>query len=463
MSITIRPLLIPLLATATSCTDPVQRHIDTVVTGGDEADEAKMELSMAKPEIIPPLVAAFGDQSHPLAARKVFAEAIFRQLLHRMDSTLLEALTGGLADPNVEIRATTARLLGHMNKVDLVEPLLVCLEQESESEVTSEVLSSMETLLGHVPGGFATTAQLSEEQYARFQKALLRTAKASPPEALRLQVREWLEAMSHEMAIDAQTMALKGNVSEAEQILQQALELVPDSKNINLRLGRLYLGNDDRNRGLQVLREHGLALTASLLPTRPVIDGVLDDDVWQDLEPVTGFYLLLPRLAPHQAEGQTEAYVGYVGDDLYVAFRGFEDSTEALVITATERDSHGWRDDNVEVHIDTNFDQKTFYMFQSTPNGTMTDVKYADNHWVDGAKDYAWNSTGRVAAAVDEEFWTAELEIPADELRAGGIRPGDIWGLNMVRTRIGFSEYTQWVPTYGNSGDCSRYGVLLFQ
>ena len=34
---------------------------------------------------------------------------------------------------------------------------------------------------------------------------------------------------------------------------------------------------------------------------------------------------------------------------------------------------------------------------------------------------------------------------------------------NMVRTRIGFSEYTQWVPTYGNSGDCSRYGVLLFQ
>lgn len=57
-------LAIALLLTA--CSDPVDRQIADLIAGGAAAEEAKMELNLAKREAVEPLIAAFANRDDRL-------------------------------------------------------------------------------------------------------------------------------------------------------------------------------------------------------------------------------------------------------------------------------------------------------------------------------------------------------------------------------------------------------------
>lgn len=57
-------LAIALLLTA--CSDPVDRQIADLISGGAAAEEAKMELNLAKREAVEPLIAAFANRDDRL-------------------------------------------------------------------------------------------------------------------------------------------------------------------------------------------------------------------------------------------------------------------------------------------------------------------------------------------------------------------------------------------------------------
>ena len=102
----------------------------------------------------------------------------------------------------------------------------------------------------------------------------------------------------------------------------------------------------------------------------PVIDGKLDDDVWQHAARLKDFYQTSPgdNIAPSQ---KTEVLLGYDSRFLYVAFHCFDDPTKVRANLAKRDDI--FNDDYVGVFLDTLNDQRKAYELFFNPLGVQQD------------------------------------------------------------------------------------------
>jgi hypothetical protein len=157
-------------------------------------------------------------------------------------------------------------------------------------------------------------------------------------------------------------------------------------------------------------------LTIPRITSRIVIDGSLDEEVWQRLAPLpmTGF-------APHAgAEPSEHTVVRLAYDDgyLYVAAdMGIADGREPTVNTFT-RDRWA-NDDLIEVVIDSYNDNETAVIFSVNPAGTRIDA-----HVTNDAEptfgfpvDASWNAFWDAAARSGAGGWSVEMRIPFSSLR----------------------------------------------
>src|SRR5688572_27545421 len=74
------------------------------------------------------------------------------------------------------------------------------------------------------------------------------------------------------------------------------------------------------------------AIRPTRITTPPVIDGVLDDAVWQQAEAITNFRQTQPVLDAEPSE-RSIAYLVYDDNNLYVGFRAFDSDSSAVVAT----------------------------------------------------------------------------------------------------------------------------------
>ena len=81
-----------------------------------------------------------------------------------------------------------------------------------------------------------------------------------------------------------------------------------------------------------------------------------------------------------------------------------------------------------------------------------------------GGSTMAWNTTGvEIATAISASFGTIGSAFPVADLNDGAISPGAFWGFNICPVRVtNLSEFSQWVPTYGDSQRPDRIGYLVF-
>ena len=98
----------------------------------------------------------------------------------------------------------------------------------------------------------------------------------------------------------------------------------------------------------------------------PSIDGVLEP-VWQDAATGRAFSAL-PAGDP--AKAQTETYVGFDDEALYVAFRCAEPDMPGLIGNVPQHDGPLWEDDCVEIFLDVNGDRATYVQFVVNVIGT---------------------------------------------------------------------------------------------
>ena len=133
-----------------------------------------------------------------------------------------------------------------------------------------------------------------------------------------------------------------------------------------------------------------LRVRAVYLSQAPVIDGVLDNEVWTAAEPVGGFVQIEPQYG-EPSPFQTVVLVGYTEETLYVAFRCFDPEPAGMSYAVTSRDGPMASDDSVSVLIDTFHDRRTAYFFSTNSLGVQSDGKVADNgRTVDVKWDASW-------------------------------------------------------------------------
>ena len=142
----------------------------------------------------------------------------------------------------------------------------------------------------------------------------------------------------------------------------------------------------------------------------PVIDGVLDDAVWQSAPTVQGFKTWHPDYGRDVAE-DTTVYFAYDRENLYFAFRCYDSRPDRIKTSVTSRDNIQ-ADDFVCINLDTFNDQQSLHVFYCNPVGIQGDSRFEGGK-EDFSVDLVWYSEGRI----DDSGYSVELRIPFKSLR----------------------------------------------
>ena len=197
----------------------------------------------------------------------------------------------------------------------------------------------------------------------------------------------------------------------------------------------------------------GRVIKAKWLDTPPVIDGDLSDGVWEQAEIADNFYRVEGAHGV-PAELGTKAMVLYDANTLYVGVHCDEPNMKALRETQTRRDAPVWRDDTVQVLLDTYHDQRNCYVLAVNTLGTQMDAKISNESNFDQAWDADWDAK----IQKNGNHWTAEMAIPFSELRFDP--EATTWGINFARPHPMEGVRYTWADTGNDFSRVSEFGTL---
>jgi hypothetical protein len=174
----------------------------------------------------------------------------------------------------------------------------------------------------------------------------------------------------------------------------------------------------------------------------PVIDGRLDEEIWQGAPVATDFV----RSHPHPgtiAALRTEARVAYDDDALYVALRMYDPHPGKILAPFPRRDDET-TSDWVFVEIDSRHDRRSGFSFGVNPRGVQVDGTWAN----DVLYDASWNGVWQSGARIDSLGWTAEYRIPFSQIALSGEHAAGerVLGLNIYRSSPHAGETSNWSP-----------------
>jgi len=142
----------------------------------------------------------------------------------------------------------------------------------------------------------------------------------------------------------------------------------------------------------------------------PVIDGILDDPVWQKALHETGFKTYHPDYGIDMAENSI-VYYAYDQENIYFAFRCFDSQPDKIKASVNSRDKIH-TDDWICINLDSFNDQQSLYAFYCNPVGIQGDSRFEGGK-EDFSVDVVWYSAGRI----DDKGYTVELKIPFKSIR----------------------------------------------
>lgn len=159
----------------------------------------------------------------------------------------------------------------------------------------------------------------------------------------------------------------------------------------------------------------------------PVIDGILNDKIWEKAEPIGELWQREPALKSAPSE-RTIVKFAHDGKNLYVALYCYDSSPKEIRDTQIRRDAMLDPDDRVEFLLDTLHDGRNAYFFQIGPGGSIGDALVSSN----GSQfNKAWDGIWSGRAKTTEEGWFAELCIPFRTVTTN--KDVTVWGLNVTR------------------------------
>ena len=179
------------------------------------------------------------------------------------------------------------------------------------------------------------------------------------------------------------------------------------------------------------------------------LDGRLDERIYETVQAIDGFIQQEPDGGAPASE-ETEAWIFYDDDTLYISARCWDSQPERMVANEMRRDNLGiFQNENFAVVLDTFYDRRNGYMFHTNPLGGMFDGQITA-----GNMNRDWNGVWDVRTDRFEGGWTVEIAIPFKTVR---FSPGSaqIWGINLrriVRWKNETSYLTAVPAAYGLSG-----------
>jgi len=185
----------------------------------------------------------------------------------------------------------------------------------------------------------------------------------------------------------------------------------------------------------------------------PVIDGLVNDAVWETVTPHASFTQQDPQLGEPATE-RTEVRLLFGPTAVYVSFICFDADPSKIIVSQSKRDASLAETEAVILVFDTFNDSQNAFVFGTNPLGIEYDGQVAREGQTSGqsfnfggggggaaagtqrggisAFNPNWDGDWTVRAQITERGWEAEMAIPLKTLRydAG---PNKTWGFNVMR------------------------------
>ena len=182
--------------------------------------------------------------------------------------------------------------------------------------------------------------------------------------------------------------------------------------------------------------------TAVRCSEAPIIDGDLDDNVWNSALPVDEFFQIDPlELAPPSEK--TIAKVLYDDESLYISFRSYDSQPGRIKRALVRRDN--WMEgfnsnsDWVGFSIDSRNDDYNGYFFAVNASGVKIDVSISGHEEYDSSWDAVWD----VAIQIKSDGWTAEFGLPFAMFQFDNMQDL-VWGVEFLRGIHRVQESLMW-------------------
>lgn len=183
------------------------------------------------------------------------------------------------------------------------------------------------------------------------------------------------------------------------------------------------------------------SLTAERTTVAPVIDGRLDEAMWQGGTPASGFIQSDP-VQGQPATEDTEVRVAFDDEFLYIGAFCRDSDPAGIVVNEIRKDATGKEQDSFEVLLDTFADRRNGFVFGTNAAGARADTQMAN----EGREiNSNWDAVWWVASQRTPEGWTTELKIPFKTLRFEG-GADHVWGINFSRRIRRKNELSYWSP-----------------
>ncbi|HEY7697176.1 MAG TPA: DUF5916 domain-containing protein [Vicinamibacteria bacterium] len=198
-----------------------------------------------------------------------------------------------------------------------------------------------------------------------------------------------------------------------------------------------------------VTRDEGgrATLRANRLKEALQVDGRLEERVYLHVPAVSGFFQQEPNEGSPETE-KTEVWVFFDDASVYFSARLWDSEPERMISNEMRRDNRGiFNNENFAVILDTFYDRRNGFLFQTNPLGALWDGQVTDEQNTNSD----WNTVWYVKSARFPKGWTVEMAIPFKSLR---YREGEtqIWGLNFRRIVKWKNEWTYLTPISASFG-----------
>ena len=170
----------------------------------------------------------------------------------------------------------------------------------------------------------------------------------------------------------------------------------------------------------------------------PKIDGLIEDECWENKEPLSGFFQFDP-VNGEKASEETLVWMTYDQKNIYFAFLMQDSQPDKIWAELTPRNTYE-NNDSITVILDTYNDKRTSISFTVNPKGVQKNT--VETIWKSGA-------------VVRNDGWTAEMAIPFKSLRFSP-QTTQVWGVNFERYIHRLNEKDYWT-------DVERDTPLLHQ
>lgn len=201
------------------------------------------------------------------------------------------------------------------------------------------------------------------------------------------------------------------------------------------------------------------SLQAEEISQAPVIDGQLDDAVWEEVPVGTDFSMLSPDIGnPAPERFRSRVRVAYTDEALYIGAELRDRHGDSILHQVTERDVYDENTDWFMVALNPFNDGQNQFKFVVTAAGTKTDLRTN----AAGNDDPSYNTIWESAVRRSDSGWSLELAIPYVALRFPRKNSAQ-WGLNFTRSIRRNRHQYSWNPVDRGSGYSQAYQAGLLR